>query len=62
MKHVEDDGGVKEVILDEGDSLDIHAEKYHLHANPFDEVSVTFWKASGDITKIIEDIRSSREI
>ncbi len=62
MKLVEDDGGIKEVILNEGDSLNIHAEKYHLHTNPFDEVSITFWKASGDITKIIEDIRSSKEM
>ena len=62
MKLVEDDGSIKEVILNEGDSLDICAEKYHLHTNPFDEASVTFWKADGDITQIIEDIRSSNEM
>ncbi len=62
MKLVEDDGSIKEVILNEGDSLDIPLEKYHLHTNPFDEVSITFWKASGDITNIIESIRSSNDM
>ncbi len=62
MKLLKDDDSIEEVILNEGDSLDILPEKYHLHTNPFDEASITFWKASGDITKIIEDIRSSKKM
>ena len=57
MKIFEGDN-VKEVVLEEGQSIDIPALTFHIHSNPFDENSVTFWKASGDITKIIEDIRS----
>ena len=54
-----DDGTEKEIVLNEGDSIDIPPEKYHIHSNPFDESSLTFWKASGDITDIIDSIRNS---
>ena len=54
-----DDESIEEVVLNEGDSIDIPPEKYHIHSNPFEENSLTFWKASGDITEIIETIRNS---
>lgn len=59
MKLFDENDNFKEVILNEGESVDIPAKQYHIHSNPFDETSITFWKASGDITKIIEDIRNS---
>jgi quercetin dioxygenase-like cupin family protein len=49
---------IKEVVLNKGDSFEIPAGKFHIHSNPFDEVSLTFWKFEGDITKIIDNIRS----
>jgi len=52
-----DNESIEEVVLNEGDSIDIPPEKYHIHSNPFDDISLTFWKASGDITEIIENIR-----
>ena len=62
MKLFEEDGRVNEVTLNEGDSIDIPPNKYHIHSNPFDELSITFWKASGDITKIINKIRENSKI
>ncbi len=62
MKLFEEDGIIKEVTLNKGDSIDISPLKYHIHSNPFDEISITFWKASGDITNIINKIRESNKI
>ena len=54
-----DDENIEEVVLNEGDSIDIPPKKYHIHSNPFENTSITFWKASGDITEIIENIRNN---
>ncbi len=54
-----DDG---EVILKEGEAINIKSNRFHIHSNPFNEVSITFWKASGDITKIINSIRKNSEM
>ncbi len=62
MKLFEENGSIKETVLNEGESIDIPPLKFHIHSNPFDENSITFWKASGDITEIIENIRKSSEM
>ncbi len=62
MKLFGGDGSVKEVVLNEGESIDIPPLKFHIHSNPFDENSITFWKASGDITEIINNIRKSSKL
>ena len=62
MKLFNDDGSVKEVVLNEGESIDIPPLKFHIHSNPFDQNSITFWKASGDITEIIDKIRQNSEM
>lgn len=62
MKLFEENGSIKEITLKEGDSIDIPAKKFHIHSNPNGAVSVTLWKASGDITSIIEDIRKNGEM
>ncbi len=49
----------EEITLDEGDSIDITPERFHIHSNPSDKPSITLWKASGDITSIIQKIRES---
>ncbi|MCK5476699.1 MAG: hypothetical protein KAI55_02160 [Candidatus Aenigmarchaeota archaeon] len=59
MKFFEEYGDTKEVILNEGDSININPGKYHIHSNPYNEKSITFWKANGDITKIIDNIRNN---
>ncbi len=44
--------------LDEKDKLRIEPEGvWHIHSNPFDKPSLTYWHFEGDIRKIIEDIK-----
>ena len=62
MKIFEEDGSEKEVVLSEGESLDIPPLTQHIHTNPFDDISLTFWKASGDIRDIIESIRNNSKM
>ena len=62
IKLFEDENDVKEVVLEEGNSIDITPLKYHIHSNPYDEISITFWKANGDITEIINKIRESSKM
>lgn len=62
MKLFSEDGSVEEVALKEGGSLDIPPNKFHIHTNPNSEKSITLWKASGDITKIINKIRENSEV
>ena len=62
IKLFEDYGKVRDVTLNKGDSIDIPPLKFHIHSNPFDENSITFWKASGDITEIINKIRESSKL
>lgn len=48
--------------LDKGDKLRIEPEGvWHIHSNPFDKKSLTYWHFEGDIRKIIEDIRKGAE-
>ena len=62
MKLFEENGSSKEVVLKEGESIDIPPNKFQIHSNPSKEISITFWKASGDITKIIDSIRKNSEM
>ena len=62
MKLFDDDGSSKEFVLKEGESIDIPSNKFHIHSNSSKEISITFWKASGDITKIIDSIRKNSEM
>lgn len=62
IKFFDEDKTVKEIVLNEGESIDIQPFKFHIHANPFSETSLTFWKASGDITEIINTIRENSKM
>ena len=62
IKLFEDDGEIKEVILNKGESIDIPPTKFHIHSNPYDDISFTLWKATGDITDIIDNIRKSSKM
>jgi len=53
---------LQEIRMEEGDYLDIEPERFHVHSNPFDKPSLTFWKASGDITEVIKKIRESSKV
>ncbi len=62
MRLFEDDGSIKEVVLEEGMSIDISPLTFHIHSNPYEEKSITFWKATGDIREIIEKIRVNKTV
>ncbi len=47
-----------EIELNENSSLKIPANTFHIHSNPFNQESITLWKFQGDITSIIDKIRS----
>jgi len=48
--------------LDENDKLSIKPEGvWHIHINPFDKPSLTYWHFAGDIRKVIESIRQGAE-
>lgn len=52
----------KIITLNEGDSYSISpAGTWHIHTNPFETVSLTYWDFEGDITEIIEAIRQIGE-
>lgn len=56
-----DEKGSVEVSYDLRPGTTLHMKKgqWHIHSNPFEEESVTFFKAQGDITKIVERIRQT---
>jgi len=61
MKLYEDDG-IREVTLHEDEKLEIPPRQYHVHSNPFLDLSYTLWIAHGDITAIIESIRKNKKM
>jgi len=47
-------------LLKKGDKLSIKPEgAWHIHSNPFDKPSLTYWHFDGDIRKIIESIKNN---
>ena len=47
-------------LLHAGESLRLLPQAvWHIHANPFDEPSLTYWHFEGDIREVIEEIRKS---
>jgi quercetin dioxygenase-like cupin family protein len=47
------------VVTSKGQQVRLGKGQWHTHSNPFDEVSVTFFKHVGDMTDIMEDTRRS---
>jgi quercetin dioxygenase-like cupin family protein len=55
---LDEDGNVESTHeLRPGTALRMKKGQWHIHANPFDEESVTQFKAEGDITGIVETMR-----
>jgi mannose-6-phosphate isomerase-like protein (cupin superfamily) len=51
------------VKLNENDTLDIPPLQFHIHSNiNGSESSLTMWKADGDITEIIDNIRKNKRL
>lgn len=51
----------KEIELTIGEGLRMPKGQWHIHANPYEEVSVTLFKAEGDISEIMNNIRHSNK-
>lgn len=46
------------VTLNENETLEIKPPGiWHIHVNPYNKISLTYWDFKGDITNIIEKIR-----
>ena len=53
----------REVALKKNDFLEIPKGKFHIHTNPFEEQSLTFFKLVGDITEIMQTLtKASKRI
>lgn len=61
LRIFEGDGQEREVLFEEGDTFEIPANQDHQHINPGSGKSIVMWKFGGDITDIIQDIRSGFE-
>lgn len=59
MKLFNDDTEFTEHILMPGDYLQIPQGVFHIHANPFKTESITLFRAQGDITEIMKNIRET---
>lgn len=50
----------KTFLLNPGDVLIIkELNTWHIHVNPYDEVSLTYWDFDGDIREIVGNIRKA---
>lgn len=50
-----------EIELNPGEGVRMPKGQWHIHANPYDEVSVTLFKAEGDILDIMRVIRAGNK-
>lgn len=59
MEVFDENGNSTEYILEPGDTLSMPKGQYHIHSNPYKAISYTLFKAVGDITQIVEAVRST---
>lgn len=59
MKTFDDNDDMTERILEVGSTLSMPKGQFHIHANPYEQPSYTLFKAQGDITTIVENVRQS---
>jgi len=58
IKLFSDENNFEEKLMFSGQSIQIPQAQFHIHANPYDEESVTLFLAQGDITKVMNVIRN----
>lgn len=59
MEVFSDNGSSEKHELGPGAALRMEKGQFHIHANPYDEVSYTLFKAEGDITSIVQAVREN---
>lgn len=59
IKLFSDDVKFIEHILTPQDYFQISQGAFHIHANPFNQESITFFRAQGDITEVMKNLRNT---
>ncbi len=59
MKVFDENDSSTDHILEVGSVLSMPKGQYHIHSNPYQETSYTLFKAVGDITAIVENVRQN---
>lgn len=59
MKVFDDQDNVTEHVLEVGDTLRMDKGQFHIHSNPYNQLSATLFKAEGDITDIVATLRKN---
>lgn len=59
MRLFDEDDAPTEHVLRIGDNLSIPKGQFHIHANPYNEPSVTLFKGVGDITAVVDILRQN---
>ena len=59
MTVFDDSDNPSDYILEVGSTLSMLKGQYHIHANPYEEASYTLFKAEGDITVIVANVREN---
>jgi hypothetical protein len=59
MTLFDDENNAEEHVLEVDSILSMKLGQYHIHANPYSEASYTLFKAVGDITAIVENVRQN---
>jgi len=52
---------ITDLKMNAGDALIIPANKFHIHSNLEESISITMWEFHGDITDIIQNIRKNNK-
>lgn len=50
-----------EIELNKGEGIKMPKGQLHIHANPYDQISITAFKADGDILEIMKKIREGNK-
>lgn len=59
MKVFDENESSTDHILKVGSTLSMPRGQFHIHSNPYQEASYTLFKAVGDITAIVENVRQN---
>ncbi len=46
-----------EIELNVGEGIKMHKAQWHIHANPYNELSLTLFKAEGDISEVMKALK-----
>src|SRR3989344_1902931 len=59
MTLFDENNGLKEIELAVGEGVRMPKAQWHIHANPYDEISVTLFIAEGNIVDIVKHLQET---